>query len=77
LADPTKSIASRQAALQTIINMNKKYAPDLDWSFGEKVPVPNQNTAKTSVSKAPAGIDQAVWNVMTPQEQALWQPNKR
>lgn len=77
LADPTKSIASRQAALNVIIDMNKKYAPNLDWSFGEKVPAPQANTPKVNTpqaaSKPPAGVDPALWAVMTPQEKALWQ----
>lgn len=34
LADPNTPNATRVAAFQTIINLNKKYAPDLDWSFG-------------------------------------------
>lgn len=72
LADPTKSIASRQAALQTIINMNKQYAPELDWNFGIKpTPVPTQNKPQSS-KPAPAGVDPRIWNAMTPQEQALW-----
>ena len=26
-----------------------------------------------AASSAPAGVDAAVWNVMTPEERALWQ----
>ena len=33
LADSTVPIKQRSAALKTIIDLNKKYAPELDWSF--------------------------------------------
>jgi hypothetical protein len=75
LSDPNKSIASRMGALQTIKDMNSKYAPELDWSYGKDKQAPTANVAPPVAAKssAPAGVDQAVWNVMTPQEQSLWQ----
>lgn len=35
LADSTLPIKQRSAALKTIIDLNKKYAPDLDWDFSK------------------------------------------
>jgi len=35
LADSTLPIKQRSAALKTIIDLNKKYAPDLDWDFNK------------------------------------------
>jgi hypothetical protein len=34
LADPTVPVATKAAAFKTIVDLNKKYSPDLDWSFG-------------------------------------------
>jgi hypothetical protein len=34
LSDRMTPIATRAAAFKTIMDLNKKYAPDLDWSFG-------------------------------------------
>lgn len=35
--------------------------------------VPAARTPSVVVAPAPAGVDAAIWNVMTPQERALWQ----
>ena len=35
LKDPTIPVEQRISAFQTIIDINKKYAPNLDWSFGQ------------------------------------------
>ena len=35
LADAKTPVATRAAAFKTIVDLNKKYAPDLDWSFKE------------------------------------------
>lgn len=53
LADRTVPTETRLAALQTIIDINKKYAPELDWSFGTvkkqegKTAAPKAGTTKT------------------------------
>lgn len=39
----------------------------------EEAGVPGQRKPTPSASKAPGGVDQAIWDVMTPQERALWQ----
>jgi hypothetical protein len=79
IADTSLPYEDRMAALQTIKEIYKRYAPNLDWSYGKEkqAPIASSNAAfpvaSKSASSAPAGIDQAVWNVMTPQEQSLWQ----
>lgn len=39
----------------------------------DRYPSKQAPVAQTPASKPPAGIDAAIWNVMTPQERALWQ----
>ncbi len=56
----------KQEALKTIKEIQERYAgvPKAgDGAFTQQQPA----------SKPPAGIDAALWNVMTPQERALWQ----
>jgi hypothetical protein len=36
LADPNVPVATKAAAFKTIVDLNKKYSPDLDWTFGAK-----------------------------------------
>ena len=36
LADPNVPIETRIAAFRTIQDINKKYAPDLDWDFNKQ-----------------------------------------
>jgi hypothetical protein len=36
LADAKTPVATRAAAFKTIVDLNKKYAPDLDWSFKDQ-----------------------------------------
>jgi len=58
------------AALNQVKNIYKRYAPNLDWSFAPTpVAVPKANAPQASV---PAGVDPAVWAVMTPAEKSLW-----
>ena len=78
IADTSLPYEDRMAALQTIKEIYKRYAPNLDWSYGkEKPPTENASANPPAVTKsatpAPAGVDQAIWNVMTPQEKSLWQ----
>lgn len=54
LADPNVPIATRSAAFKTIIDLNKKYAPDLDWSFNE---------GKKTGSVAPTGTTKVIGGV--------------
>lgn len=73
IANANLPIEDRMAALEQVKNIYKRYAPNLDWSFAPTpVTVPNAN-APQQASKAPAGVDPAVWAVMTPQEKSLWQ----
>lgn len=75
IADTSLPYEDRMAALQTIKEIYKRYAPNLDWSYGKdkQAPTASANPPVAAKSSAPAGVDQAVWNVMTPQEQSLWQ----
>lgn len=45
LGDPTQSIESRMGALQVIKDMNAKYAPNLDWSYGKEKPAESKPEA--------------------------------
>jgi hypothetical protein len=72
IGDPTIPANVRMAALKTIKELNARYAPELDWGLVKPTPVPNASNASQSASKPPAGVDPAIWNVMTPQEKALW-----
>jgi hypothetical protein len=79
LADTSLPYEDRLAALEQLKNIYKRYTPNLDWSFEVK-PVANPQakpTAQSNLPPAPAGVDPAVWAVMTPAERSLWQPNKR
>jgi len=84
LGNANKPIATRLAAIQTMVELNKKYYPNADWG-SIKTEMPNAEN-KVSLGAAvkptpipqtstpvPAGVDPAVWNVMTPQEKSLWQ----
>ena len=64
LADKTIPTATRVAALKTIIDINKKYAPELDWSFGA--------TKKETAGAAGGGA-----KIETPQEKARRELEKR
>jgi hypothetical protein len=80
LADSTLPYEDRLAALEQLKNIYKRYAPNLDWSYSTKpTAIQNPNEPKSNVaSQPPAGIDAAVWAVMSPQEKSLWLPqNKR
>jgi len=76
VGNANKPIATRMAAVQTMIGLNKKYYPNGDWNSintgiaGSDSKVSLGPSGKQS---APAGIDPAVWNAMTPDERALWQ----
>lgn len=43
----------------------------------EPITVAPRFTGKASAGKAPAGVDQALWEVMTPDEKKLWQPKTK
>jgi hypothetical protein len=77
IADTSLPYEDRMAALQTIKEIYKRYAPNLDWSYGKDKQAPtasaNPPAATQSATPAPTGVDQAIWNVMTPQEKSLWQ----
>jgi len=75
IANASLPIADRMAGLEQVKNIYKRYAPNLDWSFAPTpVAEPNKNKPNApQASKAPAGVDPAVWSVMTPQEKSLWQ----
>jgi hypothetical protein len=74
LADSSLPYEDRLAALEQLKNIYKRYSPNLDWSFAPTpVAVPKANSPQANPqSKVPAGIDPAVWSVMTPQEKSLW-----
>jgi hypothetical protein len=85
LANPNRPIGTRLAAIQTMIEINKKYYPNADWG-SIKTEMPNAEgkvslgpavkptpIPQQSATPAPVGVDPAVWNVMTPQEKSLWQ----
>lgn len=57
LADPKTPNATRAAAFQTIINLNKKYAPELDWSFsGKGAGATTAPTAPSANTKVIGGV---------------------
>lgn len=56
LADPNTPNATRAAAFQTIINLNKKYAPELDWTFSGKGPGATNAPAPTANTKVIGGV---------------------
>lgn len=71
IANANLPIADRMAGLEQVKNIYKRYAPNLDWTFAPTpVAVPKANAPQASV---PAGVDPAVWAVMTPAEKSLWQ----
>lgn len=72
LADTSLPYEDRLAALEQLKNIYKRYAPNLDWSFSEKSPATSAPSQSSAPRKAPAGVDPAIWNAMTPAEQALW-----
>ena len=56
----------RMAALQTVKDINKKYAPDLNW---EKI---EQSKQSTTQNKPPQGVDPKLLQFMTPEQKALF-----
>jgi len=72
IANANLPVEDRLAALEKIKTLYKRYAPNLDWTFAPTpVAVPKAN-APQQTSKVPAGVDPAVWAVMTPAEKSLW-----
>jgi hypothetical protein len=72
IANANLPVEDRMAALEKIKTIYKRYAPNLDWTFAPTpVAVPKTN-APQQTSKVPAGVDPAVWAVMTPAEKSLW-----
>ena len=74
IGDASLPMNVRMAALNTIKELNKPYAPNLNWDSPTLVAEPNKNkpNAPQQTSKAPVGVDPAVWAVMTPAEKSLW-----
>lgn len=80
-AESLKRLAklSRQAAEQSAEAWNKRVkqipASALEGTgiTAEPVVVPKRGKKAEAATPAPAGVDPALWNVMTPQERALWQ----
>ena len=81
IADSTVPYADRMAALNTVKQLQSKYAPDLyakEFSDIRTLGTPTTPTTPTTLSPtgkstpAPAGVAQNVWNAMTPQEKALF-----
>lgn len=80
-AESLKRLAklSRQAAEQSAEAWNKRVkqipASALEGTgiTTEPVVVPKRGKKAEAATPAPAGVDPALWNVMTPQERALWQ----
>ena len=58
----------RMAALQTVKDINKKYAPDLNWEKIEQ----SQSKQSTSQNKPPQGVDPKLLQFMTPEQKALF-----
>ena len=76
LADTSLPYEDRMAALEQLKGIYKRYAPNLDWAYAPKpVTVPNANkpVSQENLPPVPAGVDPAVWAVMTPAERSLWQ----
>jgi hypothetical protein len=76
VGNPNKPIATRMAAVQTMIGLNKKYYPNGDWgsiNTGIAGTDSKVSLGPSGKATAPAGIDPAVWNAMTPDERSLWQ----
>jgi hypothetical protein len=81
LADSTLPYEDRLAALEQLKNIYKRYAPNLDWTYSvQPTTLPSSNDSKKNANTqpSPAGVDPAVWAIMSPQERSLWLPqNKR
>jgi hypothetical protein len=67
IGDSTVPIARRKAALDTVKQLWAKYEHLNPEAFD------GGSGSTTTPTKAPADVDPAVWNVMTPEEKALWQ----
>jgi hypothetical protein len=80
-AESLKRLAklSRQAAEQSAETWNKRVkqipasAIEGTGVTADPVVVPKRNKKAEGSALAPTGVDPALWNVMTPQERALWQ----
>ena len=72
IGDPTVPIARRKAALDTVKQLWAKYEHLNPEAFTQPAQ-PQPQGAPQPAGGAPAGVDPAIWNVMTPEEKALWQ----
>lgn len=72
LSDTTLPFEDRMAALEQLKSMYQRYAPNLDWSFSQNQSSAPNASKSSAPSQAPAGVDPAVWAVMTPAEKSLW-----
>ena len=71
IGDSTVPIARRKAALDTVKQLWAKYEHLNQEAFTQ--PAQPGQPGQASSQGAPAGVDPAIWNVMTPEEKALWQ----
>jgi len=83
ISDKPKAIAEKKRRLETLLDsayiaagratperVSAPYQPtQAQPRVGDQLNIPKIG----SLTKPPAGIDPAVWNVMTPQEKSLWQ----
>lgn len=74
LSDDAATVKDKQARLQNLLESSYitagRAAPTVAPTKAPEVP-----TAPSAAGKAPAGVPQNLWNVMTPAERALW-PSK-
>jgi hypothetical protein len=67
IGDSTVPIARRKAALDTVKQLWAKYEHMNPEAFTQP------QGAQQPTGGVPQGVDPAIWNVMTPEEKALWQ----
>ena len=80
--DKDEAVQAKQARMLNLIQnakvrAGKAWTPAMD-AAAQALMVPSAETAPAKApaavtTPAPAGVDAALWNVMTPQERALWQ----
>jgi hypothetical protein len=74
IGDPTVPIARRKAALDTVKQLWAKYEHLNPEAFTQPAQQGQPGQPRQSAPQgAPADVDPAIWNVMTPEEKALWQ----
>jgi hypothetical protein len=74
IGDSTVPIARRKAALDTVKQLWAKYEHLNPEAFTQpSQPGQPAQSRPQPAGGAPADVDPAIWNVMTPEEKALWQ----